>query len=85
MLWHQSDSEIARLRREFVEVPDDVPLVEADGLYPLAIGRATLAVCRAAFDHRVVSADSDLTVYLDLAIRALGDGLATPPPAPARS
>lgn len=144
VLWYQFDSEIARLRREFVEVSDDVPLMEAirrvvvavnvyraedapelrarmnligsvpavqasaaphydawertvaefaarrlgqpsDGLYPLAIGRATLAVCRAAFDHWVVSADSDLTVYLDLAIRALGDGFATPPPAPARS
>ncbi|MET9487769.1 mycofactocin system transcriptional regulator [Nocardia sp. NPDC006630] len=48
----------------------------ADGLYPLAIGRATLAVCRAAFDRWVISADSDLTVYLDLALRALSAGFA---------
>lgn len=48
----------------------------ADALYPLAIGRATLAVCRAAFDRWVISADSDLTVYLDLALRALSAGFA---------
>ncbi|WP_405485098.1 mycofactocin system transcriptional regulator [Nocardia sp. NBC_00511] len=48
----------------------------ADALYPLAIGRATLAVCRAAFDRWVVTADSDLSEYLDLALRALGRGFA---------
>ena len=46
----------------------------ADSLYALAIGRSTLAVCRAAYDRWVVRADADLTVYLDLALRALADG-----------
>lgn len=61
-----------------------------DGLYPLAIGRATLATCRAAFDRWVVRADADLTVYLDAALRALASGFepasttAEPAPAPAR-
>ena len=45
-----------------------------DSLYPLAIGRATLAVCRAAYDRWVARADADLTVYLDSAIRALAAG-----------
>ncbi|MRH86738.1 mycofactocin system transcriptional regulator [Nocardia sp. SYP-A9097] len=144
VLWYQFDSEIARLRREFAEIPDDIPLMDAirrvvvavnvyraedapelrarmnlvgsvpavqasaaphydawertvaefaarrlgqpaDDLYPLAIGRATLAVCRAAFDRWVIGADSDLTVYLDLAIRALGDGFSMPSPTPARN
>ncbi|GAB2532536.1 mycofactocin system transcriptional regulator [Nocardia heshunensis] len=48
----------------------------ADALYPLAIGRATLAVCRAAFDRWVIDPDGDLTAYLDLALRALGRGFA---------
>jgi TetR/AcrR family transcriptional regulator, regulator of mycofactocin system len=52
----------------------------ADGLYPLAIGRATLAVCRSAYDCWVERADADLTVYLDEALRALGAGF---DPAPA--
>jgi mycofactocin system transcriptional regulator len=46
----------------------------ADSLLPLAIGRATLAVCRAAYDHWVEQADADLTVYLDEALWALADG-----------
>jgi TetR/AcrR family transcriptional regulator, regulator of mycofactocin system len=46
----------------------------ADSLYPLAIGRATLAVCRSAYDRWAERADADLTVYLDLALRALGAG-----------
>jgi len=45
-----------------------------DSLYPLAIGRATLAVCRSAYDRWAELADADLTVYLDLALRALGAG-----------
>jgi mycofactocin system transcriptional regulator len=51
----------------------------ADSLYPLAIGRATLAVCRSAYDRWAVRADADLTVYLDAAIASLatGFGLAT--------
>jgi mycofactocin system transcriptional regulator len=46
----------------------------ADSLYPLAVGRATLAACRAAFDRWVTHADADLTVYLDAALRALAAG-----------
>jgi TetR/AcrR family transcriptional regulator, regulator of mycofactocin system len=46
----------------------------AGSLYPLAIGRATLAVCRSAYDRWAERADADLTVYLDLALRALGAG-----------
>jgi len=45
-------------------------------LIPLAIGRATLATCRAAFDHWVSHADADLTVYLDQALAALSKGFA---------
>jgi TetR/AcrR family transcriptional regulator, regulator of mycofactocin system len=60
----------------------------ADSLYPLSVGRATLAVCRAAYDRWIARADADLTVYLDAAISglaagfhpdALGTGAATPP------
>jgi hypothetical protein len=47
-------------------------------LYPLAVGRATLAVCRAAYDRWCVRADADLTVYLDAAVAALAAGF---PPA----
>lgn len=46
----------------------------ADGLYPLAIGRTTLAACRSAFDHWVAVGDAELTVYLDAALRALASG-----------
>ena len=46
----------------------------ADSLYPLAIGRATLAVCRSAYDRWAERADADLTVYLDHALRALAAG-----------
>lgn len=45
-----------------------------DSLYPLAVGRATLAACRAAYDRWVVRADADLTVYLDAALHALASG-----------
>jgi TetR/AcrR family transcriptional regulator, regulator of mycofactocin system len=48
----------------------------ADSLYPLAVGRATLAACRAGYDRWVVRADADLTVYLDAALRALAAGFA---------
>jgi TetR/AcrR family transcriptional regulator, regulator of mycofactocin system len=57
----------------------------SDSLYPMAIGRATLAVCRSAYDRWVDRADGDLTVYLDQALRALAAGfepgkiLSTPP------
>jgi TetR/AcrR family transcriptional regulator, regulator of mycofactocin system len=45
-------------------------------LFPLAIGRATLAACRAAYDRWSVRADNDLTVYLDAALAALEVGFA---------
>lgn len=47
-----------------------------DSLYPLAVGRATLAACRASYDCWVVRADADLTVYLDAALAALAAGFA---------
>jgi hypothetical protein len=40
----------------------------------LAIGRATLAACRAAYDRWSVRADADLTVYLDAVLTALAAG-----------
>ncbi len=46
----------------------------ADSLFPLAIGRATLAVCQSAYDRWVDRADADLTVYLDQALRGLAAG-----------
>jgi TetR/AcrR family transcriptional regulator, regulator of mycofactocin system len=45
-----------------------------DALLPLAIGRATLAVCRAAYEYWAARADQDLTVYLDAAIRTMAAG-----------
>ncbi|HTR69050.1 MAG TPA: mycofactocin system transcriptional regulator [Mycobacteriales bacterium] len=45
-----------------------------NALYPLAVGRATLAACRAAYDCWVERADTDLTDYLDAALRALTAG-----------
>ncbi len=45
-------------------------------LFPLAVGRATLAACRAAYDRWSVRADNDLTVYLDAALAALAVGFA---------
>jgi TetR/AcrR family transcriptional regulator, regulator of mycofactocin system len=50
----------------------------ADALYPLAIGRATLAVCRAAYDRWIDRADADLTVYLAEALGALATGFEVP-------
>jgi mycofactocin system transcriptional regulator len=46
----------------------------AESLIPLAIGRTTLAACRAAYDTWLARADADLTVYLDAAIRSLATG-----------
>jgi mycofactocin system transcriptional regulator len=48
----------------------------ADSLYPLAVGRATLAACRAAYERWTARADADLTVYLDAALCALAAGFA---------
>jgi TetR/AcrR family transcriptional regulator, regulator of mycofactocin system len=52
----------------------------ADSLYPLAIGRTTLAACRAAFDRWVLKADADLPLYLDAALAALADGFGSRTP-----
>lgn len=52
----------------------------ADSLFPLAIGRTTLAACRAGFDRWVLNGDADLTVYLDAALTALGDGFGASTP-----
>ena len=49
----------------------------ADSLYPLAVGRATLAACRAAYDRWSARADDDLTTYLDGARAALASGFAS--------
>ena len=46
----------------------------ADSLYPLAVGRTTLAACRAAYDRWSARADADLTFYLDAALAALAAG-----------
>jgi len=46
----------------------------AGSLYPLAVGRATLAACRAAYDRWSARADADLTFYLDAALAALATG-----------
>jgi mycofactocin system transcriptional regulator len=46
----------------------------AESLYPLAVGRATLAACRAAYDRWSARADADLTFYLDAALTALAAG-----------
>jgi mycofactocin system transcriptional regulator len=48
----------------------------AQSLLPLAIGRATLAVCRAAYELWLTRADADLVVYLDEAIAAMSRGFA---------
>ncbi len=48
----------------------------ADSLYPLAIGRAVLATCRAAYDRWSARADADLPEYLDAALAALAGGFA---------
>ena len=48
----------------------------ARSLYPLTVGRATLAACRAAYERWAARADADLTVYLDAALRALAAGFA---------
>lgn len=46
----------------------------AESLYPLVIGRTTLAACRAAYDRWTARADADLTFYLDAALTALAAG-----------
>jgi TetR/AcrR family transcriptional regulator, regulator of mycofactocin system len=46
----------------------------ADSLYCLAIGRAVLAACRAAYDRWSARADDDLPRYLDAVLSALAAG-----------
>jgi mycofactocin system transcriptional regulator len=46
----------------------------AQSLYPLAIGRAVLAACRAAHDRWSARADNDLPSYLDAVLTALTSG-----------
>lgn len=46
----------------------------ADSLRALAVGRTTLAACRAGFDTWLARADGDLTAHLDLALRELAAG-----------
>lgn len=78
--WERAISDFVAVRRGLAE----------DSLYPLAVGRATLAACRAAYDRWAARADADLTVYLDAALRALSSGfadeviVAEPRPEPAR-
>jgi TetR/AcrR family transcriptional regulator, regulator of mycofactocin system len=62
--WEQAISEFAAAR---LGQP-------AGSLYPLTVGRATLAACRAAYDRWSARADADLTIYLDAALAALSAG-----------
>jgi TetR/AcrR family transcriptional regulator, regulator of mycofactocin system len=64
--WERAVSEFAARRL-------DAPV---DSLYPLAIGRAVLATCRAAYDRWSALADEDLPGYLDAALTALAAGFA---------
>ncbi len=57
--------------RDFVAERSGQP---ADSLYPLAVGRAALATCRAAYERWAARADADLAVYLDAALSALAAG-----------
>ncbi len=62
--WEQAISEFAATR---IGQP-------ADSLYPLTVGRATLAACRAAYERWSARADADLTFYLNAALAALAAG-----------
>ena len=61
----------------------------ASSLYPLTVGRSTLAACRAAYERWADRADADLTVYLDAALGALAagfrDGVLIAEPAPGQT
>jgi mycofactocin system transcriptional regulator len=48
--------------------------LDPEDLYPLAIGRTTLAACRAAFDRWIALGDAELTGYLDASLRGLASG-----------
>ncbi len=62
-----------RVVSEFVAARIGQP---AESIYPLAVGRCTLAACRAAYERWSARADADLTLYLDAALAALGAGFA---------
>ena len=47
---------------------------DQESLYPLTVGRVTLAACRAAYEQWAARADGDLVVYLDAALRAVTSG-----------
>lgn len=46
----------------------------ANSLFPLALGRVTLAACRSAYERWAEHADADLTHYLDATLHALAAG-----------
>ncbi|MEO8889838.1 MAG: mycofactocin system transcriptional regulator [Jatrophihabitantaceae bacterium] len=46
----------------------------AQSLYPLTMGRVTLAACRAAYERWAEHADADLGHYLDAALQAVAAG-----------
>jgi hypothetical protein len=58
----------------------------ADSLFPLAIGRTVLGASRTASAQWAIRADTDLVVYLEVALTALAAGFApdtlTPPSQP---
>ncbi len=62
-----------RVVSEFVATRIGQP---AGSLYPLAVGRSTLAACRAAYETWSARADAGLTLYLDAALSALAAGFA---------
>jgi len=62
--WERAVSEFAAMRTGLA----------ADSLIPLAVGRTTLAACRAAYEQWILIEGSDLTEHLDAALRALGRG-----------
>jgi TetR/AcrR family transcriptional regulator, regulator of mycofactocin system len=66
--WEQAVAEFVARRRG----------VPAGDLHPLALARATLAACRAAYDVWMVRGDADLPTYLDRALRDLAAGFAGP-------
>jgi mycofactocin system transcriptional regulator len=46
----------------------------ADSLYPLTVGRVTLAACRAAYERWAELGDAELRHYLDAVLRAVAAG-----------
>lgn len=62
--------------RAIIEFVADRSGQPSDSLYPIAVGRTTLAACRAAYERWAARADADLGVYLDAALHALAAGFA---------